>query len=234
MNDHKCVKCEAVVNQCSDITDEDKCYSCNHSCAWIGRSCVESHCEVVEEDEDEFECVRCKEGYALNGKVCEQSVDGCLRRSQGDVSVCVKCADGYFITNDFKCVACDSKCKTCVDGPNNCHSCYGDSDGRSKVTCEKCYDMNCLECDENPSVCTKCSGNYTLSANGKCEYGCFKEDIDGDCTMCSDRENNMNIVYPPTDDGVCMKYSKMPNTPAADSSFGVIVVLAICVVFSLI
>ncbi|EDR29702.1 hypothetical protein, conserved [Entamoeba dispar SAW760] len=216
IKDHSCIRCSIQSDTCGDYKNENQCYSCNNKCNWYNNACVESHCTKMDVDDDEAECQQCEDGYYLeeDQKICIKG-DGCLEK-KGDK--CVKCSQGFFITSDFKCLRCSDDCKTCSNTASSCHSCFDKSSGISKVSCSKCFDPHCLECDESPMVCTKCNGNYTVNEIGQCQMGCFKEDLENKCTMCSDRQNEMNIYYPPTDEGICMSYSKMPNTPSAEDS----------------
>jgi len=218
MDDDNCIECKSVKQECSSYTSEKFCHSCNNACGWdkTNHKCVEAHCLVFDEDDDEedIECELCEDGYQLEekGHFCIKG-DGCLKKD-AQTNKCILCSDGYFMKEDFTCGKCNTECRTCANRADSCHSCVGSSDGKSKVTCTSCSDLNCLECDENPMKCTLCRGNYTASVEtGECIMGCYKEDIEEKCTMCSDRENEMNIYYPPTEEGVCLKYSEMPNIP---------------------
>ena len=224
----KCVKCEKQFAECSTYTTEETCYQCNHKCNWNNRKCVESHCVEYESGEDDPKCLKCETGYVLtsNQMICEASNDGC-KRKQGEK--CIECHQGYFITEDFKCEKCNENCRTCVHKADNCHSCTKET-RVSASSCLECIDPNCLECPMGANICLKCNGNYTVGGDGLCVSGCYKEDCEGKCTMCSDEHNNMDIYYPPTEEGRCLKYSQMPNTPSALNtgySFMVLLVVAL-------
>ena len=98
----------------------------------------------------------------------------------------------------------------------------------------KCEVDNCEVCSSITTKCAVCIANYTLNPLGTCDKGCYKKDCNEKCTMCNDDVNNMDVVYPATSDGVCLKYSQMPNTPGALSAGYSLMVLFVAVLLLMI
>jgi len=67
---------------------------------------------------------------------------GCLKCSLAIPSICLVCENGYSLSTDSVCVACDPKCKTCDITPTNCSSCYDNA-----FFSAESYPATCLQCD---------------------------------------------------------------------------------------
>ncbi|KAL7720394.1 hypothetical protein QTN25_002432 [Entamoeba marina] len=120
-------------------------------------------------------CIDCVTGYVLfdNGE-CETCPDNCVLFDASDTSKCQTCASDYFITKDYKCSACSTKCQESVLGS-------------TKYTC-------------NDAECTyKCYAYSVVSGyNGNC-YVCF---LYPDYSDEHEDDSKLTEVYEP-EDGEC-------------------------------
>ena len=178
-------------------------------------SCINSplidNCLKCKMEDNEFECILCKENYYLyhsseDSMSCIDSTDNTMYSTDGynyypclkSLAHCNKCE------GNNKCIECDANYR--IEESNICISqedidnelYYSDSDQEGKyVSCSKIPITNCQKCTSN-SVCTGCNNeNYVLVDEG---------------TICG--EKNSQLYY--LDSGEekyksCIKYALMPN-----------------------
>lgn len=100
-NSGNCIECK---NKNCAICNEEQCLACFKSNLIFGNKCDESpnqckkkNCEICDKDNI---CLKCKNGFALEGLICKKSLDFCL---EGNKEFCTKCEYGYYVDMKREC-----------------------------------------------------------------------------------------------------------------------------------
>lgn len=102
-------------------------------------------------NEEADKCYECANTFYFENSLCYSCSDNCYKCTNG--SSCDKCQNGFFMTQDKKCV---EKCPERTYNLNNHFECLP-------------YPDYCAEVDEN-GVCIKCFDIRKKVVNGKCIY----------------------------------------------------------------
>lgn len=177
----KCLECKTgsllYQNQCLSkcnintfVLDNKICKDCKENC----EKCI-----------NEYDCIKCKEGFVLQGSVCNKTCDFGYYPSNG---VCEKC-------NNTKCRRCNSNkvddCQECYDGfflksglcIENCGDGYFPTISQNNQVCEKCKSF-CKICKDS-STCVTCDYNKVLFDSNcidSCPSGYVS--VNGTCLKC--------------------------------------------------
>lgn len=189
-------------------------------------------CEVCKDRE---ECKKCTFDYVLDGKCVEKCPDGyfadnntpkqCLPCTNecgvcGNTSNCFTCKDGYYKTDDNKClvncpdgttaeqdvsecVPCPKYCKICLVGQcsvcedgfdlvnGNCVSKCPDGTTRiNDGSCAPCA-THCVHCPPNDrSICNECDALTVRNTNGQCVFECDDGQFVNDKSQCKNCETH--------------------------------------------
>ncbi|GAB1225967.1 hypothetical protein ENUP19_0270G0001 [Entamoeba nuttalli] len=125
---------------------------------------------------EEFECIKCEEGYYLNSMKECQNGSHCIKIN--NQNHCTECEYGYYLNSQYECT---KYTNGCIIG--NEMYCYQCESGYVKVNGE-CQGMNkCKKSERN--YCLKCSNGYKIE-NNKCvedKEECYYEG--NECVSCS-------------------------------------------------
>ena len=175
--ENKCYKCPEKCPSCSSSTS---CDTCEKGMMSDGNGGCES-CPENCQDCQHSGCMKCTEGYFVDGKVCSECQNNCLTCESG--TICKQCKKDLNFVSGQGCVACSSGCLDCQhDGCKKCSDGYY-LNGR---VCSKCQ-KDCKRCDSGV-ICQECEKNLKF-VNGEgcvsCSEGCLDCQLDG-CKKCSD------------------------------------------------
>ncbi|BFU21946.1 protein kinase domain containing protein [Entamoeba histolytica] len=136
---------------------------------------------------EEFKCIKCKNGYYLNSNNECQENSHCIKLN--NQNHCVECEYGYYLNSMYECKRNLNGCK--IGTETHCYQCkegYVKENGECKrmnncKNSERNYCLKCLngykienntcvkdkeECYYEGNECVSCSNEYTLN-NGTCE-----------------------------------------------------------------
>ncbi|EWS76001.1 zinc finger lsd1 subclass family protein (macronuclear) [Tetrahymena thermophila SB210] len=183
-----CKRCKENCYKCKDLNNCEKCadgfFSKNGICTLCPKdlkckTCSDeitcTSCNSGEYFYSNNTCDTCKEEYQIDGILCKNCKQNCLKCSSKDA--CSQCTNRYFLKSG-NCEACNPSlnCLTCSD-QLSCTSCtkdkYINPDGQCDFCregyfienqfCKKCSD-NCQKCS-SVSQCIQCSQGYFLKGN---------------------------------------------------------------------
>ena len=148
-----------VCDDCEDGFLLGKDGICHH-CSELGFT----YCESCHEDKNEFECIKCIDGFFLsnNGK-------------------CIKCEDNKVQSINNNCVYCNDTDEGGIEG---CEKCTSDN---GKITCFKCREGFTL--NEDIQKCMKISKNKEIEHFPNCERVSQDNNNNYYCTKCFENYN---------------------------------------------
>jgi hypothetical protein len=177
-------------------SDKDECQTCISS-KWknivnnktLCENYTAVNCEQYKSEADE--CEICKQGFYMNGVVCDQvtSVENCDQYSLTS-DICEKCNSGYYLK---------SESNECQINPNGINFC---SEYTDKNTCKKCkagYFLDNSTCTtvsttidsclaySSSNECSECSENKFLKSNECVDIsatGCATYESESRCSTC--------------------------------------------------
>ena len=117
-----------AANNCIDATAcgrvvAGRCVRCRDREFFSGDGCAACNEHCVECSSRDA-CVACDVGYVRHGGVCvphDAGIPNCVVVHDGDG--CVRCADGFFLTDAATCEPCDTACGECSGAGTNCTAC---------------------------------------------------------------------------------------------------------------
>lgn len=192
--------CMPCAINCKACTDNSTCTKCNNGYQVIGTACVviPANCVALETN---LSCAACYKGFSLgsNGfclldtacnstntcltcaveaflsagkcQACGTLPTNCLTCNRGNSSQCIRCKDGFYVSEGNICKACSFGCTRCVSSDY----CTRSRDGYLLVRLAdmtesgqvKICKFPCITCMNDPRYCTKCFTGYLLNGT-KC------------------------------------------------------------------
>jgi hypothetical protein len=159
----KCVEnCDDSCKTCSD-DDKNFCTGCYSGSNLSDGKCVaDLSCNAAKT------CTTCGDGYALKTGECLQCTytdRNCMGCGSSDLTACLKCVTGFYLSPTRACVKCKPECSGCLN-ENACFSCskgfyISKLAGSATGKCLAC-DVECKTCNQYGYLCTSCPDNYTL------------------------------------------------------------------------
>ena len=221
------------LSNCIEYEAVNKCKKCELGYFLNEESLCESNppsiipnCEVYI---SESKCRLCLDGYFLNTPstcIAVEEITNCRNYDKGaDRSLCTKCEEEYFLSEDSKCqereradiencatfrVAAD-RCQTCLEGytiTNDGNKCLPSVDN-----CQQ-YKFSSLQSTEH--ACSACKEGYYLESSTECKEGsvdfCKKYELEfNDCVECLNGYYLESTV-------VCKPHEKIPACERYHSS----------------
>ncbi|KAL7717072.1 hypothetical protein QTN25_005663 [Entamoeba marina] len=208
-----CRTCITSDNHCTACSDAYTCTDCDayyylNSDNTTCETCINdsNHCSSCE---DTNTCTYCEYGYVIDNGECKACPSHCSVCNKDDLTKCVKCDDGYFMTEGYKCSACSSECQEDVLTYASTDDDYICND--AEYTCFVHQENHCKRLSSDGSECIECESPYTLD-EGKCyAYKVGSVGYDGKAYVCLqypegtdeyDEESKLTEVYEP-EDGEC-------------------------------
>ncbi len=159
--------------------------------AGITKNCaskVNSNCKLCFKEGSEYKCLKCglttlEKGKFVDNSTCtlKSCIANCTSCNNG--TKCIKCKEGYGLSEDSKCVTCPvgtysngTNCTPCAPGT------YSNSTAQAK--CTGCS-SNTYQANSGSTSCITCTNGTVTSDKKTCNCnGGYYKNKDGVCTIC--------------------------------------------------